>query len=100
MKYAFLFIMIFGIATVLYGLLIAATGDIDLIPYRRRYVAKMNDKKAYVKQIGRFTAIIGCSPLISGAVGALTENAIAGLIVFVGTLVAGIVFCVKNYKVL
>ena len=100
MENAFILIMIFGGAVILYGAIMAATGDIYMIPFRKRYSAKMYDKKAYVKQVGRFTAIVGCSPLITGAVGFFSESWIAALIVFVVSLTAAIVFCVKNYKVL
>lgn len=98
MKYAFVFIMIFGAAVILYGFIMSRTGDIKMIPYRRRYSAKMNDTKAYVKQLGKLTSIIGFSPLAAGATGALFENGIAAGIVFVLTLIVCIVICAKIYK--
>jgi len=90
--------MIFGAAVILYGFIMNRTGDINMIPYRRRYVAKMNDKKAYVKQLGKLTAIIGCSPLAAGVTGALFGSGIAAGIVFIATLVLCIVICSKIYK--
>ena len=100
MEYAFIFIMMFGAAAILYGLWIFKTGDINLLPYRRRYVAKMHDKKAYISQVGKFTMIIGCSPLAAGAVGYLSESGIAAGVVFVIVLIAGIAICKKQFKVL
>ena len=100
MENAFIFIMIFGAMLILYGLLMNKTGDINLLPYRRRYAAKMNDKKAYVKQIGKFIMIIGLSPLSAGAVEMIFGNEIAAGIVFAVTIVAAIIVCVKTYKVL
>ncbi|MBQ6021010.1 MAG: hypothetical protein IJL26_12630 [Clostridia bacterium] len=72
MEHAYSILMfIFAGALFLYGLLMFATKDINLIPYRRRYAAKMSDKKLYVRQLGKIVMLTALSPAISAAVGLL-----------------------------
>lgn len=59
---ASLFMLIFAIALVLYGLLMAITGNRDLMPYRAIHSIR---NKEDVKRVGRIVVVIG---LVLGAV--------------------------------
>ncbi|MBQ6163030.1 MAG: hypothetical protein IJK23_01010 [Clostridia bacterium] len=72
MEHAYSILMfIFAGALLLYGLLMFITKDINLIPYHRRYSAKMSNKKLYVRQLGKIVMLTALSPAISAAVGLL-----------------------------
>ena len=101
MEYVFTHITtIFGVMLILYGFVLLISGDVRELPYRRRYAAKMKNKQAYVRQIGKFVLVIGSAFLLSGAVGFISQNYTAAAIVLVVALVAAIVFCVKTFKYL
>ncbi len=92
MEHAYSILMfIFAGALFLYGLLMFATKSISLIPYNRRYSAKMSDEKLYVRQVGKIVMLVALSPAISAGVGLLPlgetvwpelVSLIAGMVLF------------------
>lgn len=62
---ASLFFLIFAAALVLYGVAIAATGDINLLPYR---AARSIGNKEEVRRVGRIVVVCG---LVIGALALL-----------------------------
>ena len=62
LAHASLFMLIFALALVLYGLLLAKTGNRDLMPYRAIHSIRNKDD---VKCVGRIVVVVG---LVLGAV--------------------------------
>ena len=62
LAHACLFLLIFALALVLYGLLLAKTGNRDLMPYRAVHSIR---NKEEVKRVGRIVVVVG---LVLGAV--------------------------------
>lgn len=62
LAHASLFMLIFAVALVLYGLLLAKTGNRDLMPYRAQHSIR---NKEDVKRVGRIVIVVG---LVLGAV--------------------------------
>lgn len=62
LAHASLFLLIFALALVLYGLLLAKTGNRDLVPYRATHSIRNKDD---VKRVGRIVVVVG---LVLGAV--------------------------------
>ena len=62
LAHASLFLLIFALALVLYGLLLAKTGNRDLMPYRAVHSIR---NKEEVKRVGRIVVVVG---LVLGAV--------------------------------
>ena len=62
LAHASLFLLIFALALVLYGLLLAKTGNRDLMPYRAVHSIR---NKEEVKRVGRIVGVVG---LVLGAV--------------------------------
>lgn len=56
LAHASLFLLIFALALVLYGLLLAKTGNRDLMPYRATHSIR---NKEEVKRVGRIVVVVG-----------------------------------------
>lgn len=61
LAHASLFMLIFALTLVLYGLLLAKTGNRDLMPYRAIHSIR---NKEEVKRVGRIVVVVG---LVLGA---------------------------------
>jgi hypothetical protein len=66
LAHASLFLLIFALALVLYGLLLAKTGNRNLMPYRATHSIR---NKEDVRRVGRIVVMVG---LVLGAVMLLT----------------------------
>ncbi len=75
----------FAGAILIYGALMISTGDIRLLPYNRRYAAKMTERRKYVRGVGCCVALTALCPLATGLVG-LTGNYLLTGLTFVATL--------------
>ena len=56
LAHASLFLLIFALALVLYGLLLAKTGNRDLMPYRTTHSIR---NKEEVMRVGRIVVVVG-----------------------------------------
>jgi len=56
LAYASLFLLIFALSLMLYGLLLARTGDQNLMPYRTAHSIRNEDD---VRRVGRIVVIVG-----------------------------------------
>ena len=56
LAHASLFLLIFALALVLYGLLLAKTGNRDLMPYRATHSIR---NKEEVMRVGRIVVVVG-----------------------------------------
>ena len=89
MEHAFSILMlIFAGAIFIYAGLTALTKEL-IMPQRYKQSAKMPDKKKYAVQFAKIMALVACAPLLSGAVGLFTGDAVAAIILCV-TLIAAI----------
>lgn len=61
LAHASVFLLIFALALVLYGLLLAKTGNRDLMPYRAMHSIR---NKEEVRHVGRIVVVVG---LVLGA---------------------------------
>lgn len=62
LAHASLFLLIFALMLILYGLLLAKTGDRNLMPYRATHSIRNKDD---VRRVGRIVVMVG---LVLGAV--------------------------------
>ena len=79
----------FAGALLLYGILLAATKDIGLVP--RSSAAKIKDRKAYAGQFGKIIMATALAPLSSGLI-AWNGRVAFGLVM----LVIGFIVCIRE----
>ena len=63
-------------------------GDTDLI--QRPWAAKMGDRKAYARRLGKIVALVALAPLASGLVSLLAGETVFPGLVLVGSLILSI----------
>ena len=71
----------FSGAILLYAGIMAATKDINMLYWRHRHAAKMNDPKAYAVMVAKILALTAAAPFISGLIGLFSP--LAGIITLV-----------------
>ena len=102
MEHAYSTLMfIFAGMLFLYGLLMFVTKSINLIPYHRRYSAKMSDEKLYVRQLGKIVMLVALSPAVSACVGLLPlgESVLPELLSLIGCFVLTIWIGTKMIRI-
>ena len=88
MDYAFSILMFcFSGGILLYAGIMAATKDINLLWWRHRYAAKMNDPKAYAVMISKILALTAAAPFIGGLIG-LASPLIGGIALIICMIAA------------